>query len=173
VGAHPRHQARCRRPADPRRSTSHNLQRGPRMTAYALISGVIFRAPVQKISKAGKPYTVCTVKVGADDSASSEFWSVLIFSESAQLEMLRLEIGDAVAVRGKLKIETYTASDGTTRISRSILADATLGLRPAPREKKPKALAATLDTQKRAPASQETTTTTTTTDPGLDDEIPF
>jgi hypothetical protein len=85
------------------------------------------------------------------------------FSESAQLEMLRLEVADAVSVRGKMKIETYVANDGTTKISRSIFADAALGLRPAPRAPKKAA--------KAAPASQEQSAITT--DPDLDDSIPF
>jgi single-stranded DNA-binding protein len=123
------------------------------MTVFALVTGTIFRAPLQKTSKAGKPYTVCTVKAGSDDSASGDFWSVLIFSESAQLEMLRLEIGDAVAIRGKLEIKTYVANDGTTKISRSIFADAALGLRPAPRTQKPKVA-------KPAPMQEQSTTTT-------------
>jgi hypothetical protein len=110
------------------------------MTAYALISGVIFRNPVQKISKAGRPFTTCTIKAGSDDTASGDFWNVLIFSESAQLEMLRLEIGDAVSVRGKMKIEIFE-KDGQARISRTVFADAALGLRPAPREKAKKAAA--------------------------------
>jgi single-stranded DNA-binding protein len=63
----------------------------------------------------------------------------MCFSESAQLELLRLEVGDAVAVRGKMKLETYAANDGTTKISRSIFADSALGLRPVPRERKAKA----------------------------------
>jgi single-stranded DNA-binding protein len=108
------------------------------MTAYALITGTVFRAPTQRTSKAGKPFTVCTVKAASDDSGG-DFWNVLSFSESSQLELLRLEVGDAVSIRGKLKIETYIANDGTTKISRSIFADAALGLRPAPREKKAKA----------------------------------
>src|SRR6266404_4137098 len=109
------------------------------MSAFALITGVIFRAPLQKTSRAGKPFTTCTVKVGADDSASGDFWSIICFSDSAQLELLRLEAGDAVSVRGKMELKTYVANDGTTKISRSIFADSVLGLRPAPREKKPKA----------------------------------
>jgi single-stranded DNA-binding protein len=135
------------------------------MSTFILISGVVFRAPVQKISKAGKPFTSCTVKVGSDDAGSGDFWSVLIFSESAQLEMLRLEAGDAVSVRGKLKLELYTANDGQTKISRTIFADAVLGLRPTPRT--PKAKAAS------APSTHDQSTTTTATDPGLDDSIPF
>jgi single-stranded DNA-binding protein len=109
------------------------------MTAYALISGIIFRPPLQKTAKSGKPYTTCTIKVtGADDNASADFWNVLTFSESGQIELLRLEVGDAVSVRGKLKLEIFT-KDNEPRISRSIFADAALGLRPAPRTLKPKA----------------------------------
>ncbi len=136
------------------------------MTAYALISGVIFRAPTQKIAKSGKPFTTCTVKAGADDNTGGDFWNVLIFSESAQIEMLRLEIGDAVSIRGKFKIETYE-KDGQTRISRSIFADAALGLRPAPRTTKAKAAA------KPAPSSQEQASDAPTGAPPFDDGIPF
>ena len=129
------------------------------MTACALITGVIFRAPLQKISKAGKPYTICTVKAGADDSGGGDFWSVICFSESGQLELLRLEAGDAVSVRGKMKLEIFEA-----RISRSIFADAALGLRPAPREKKPRKAAADATPAKETAAG----------DPAFfSDDIPF
>jgi hypothetical protein len=133
------------------------------MSAFALVIGVLTRAPVQKTSKAGKPYTTCTIRAGSDDSGGGDYWSILSFSESSQLELLRLEVGDAIAVRGKLEIKTYTANDGATKISRSLFADAAIGLRPVPRTKAK---------AKPAPTSQEqTTTTTTATD--LNDEIPF
>jgi hypothetical protein len=140
------------------------------MTAFALISGVIFRAPLQKISKAGKPFTTCTVKVGADDTASSDFWTVLSFSESAQLELLRLEAGDAVSIRGKLKIETYVANDGTTKISRSIFADAAIGLRPVPRTSKAKAPPVG---SKAADAIVKQSIIPPSSAPPFDDDIPF
>jgi single-stranded DNA-binding protein len=139
------------------------------MTAYALISGVIFRAPTQRTAKSGKPYTTCTVKVGTDEG-TGDFWSAICFSESGQLELLRLEAGDAVSVRGKMKIELYTANDGQTKISRSIFADAALGLRPRaqPKAKTNKAVSTSHD-------QPTTTTTTTTTNPPdeLNDDIPF
>jgi single-stranded DNA-binding protein len=113
------------------------------MTAFALITGTLFKPAEQRSSsKTGKLFTTCTVKVGSDATGASDFWNVSSFSESSQLELLRLEVGDAVAVRGRLEIKTYVANDGTTKISRSIVADAALGLRPAPREKKPKKAAA-------------------------------
>jgi hypothetical protein len=125
------------------------------MSTFALITGTIFRAPVQKISKSGKPYTTCTVKAGSDDG-TGDFWSVICFSENGQLELLRLEAGDALSVRGKMKLEIFEA-----RISRTIFADAALGLRPAPRERKPKAA-------KPAPTSQQSTAA-----PPFDDGVPF
>jgi hypothetical protein len=124
------------------------------MTVFALVTGVVFRPAVQKISKTGRPFTTCTVKAGSDDSGGGDFWSVLIFSESAQLEMLRLEIGDAVSVRGKMKLEIFE-KDGQARISRTIFADGALGLRPVPREKKPKAA------KPAAPPDQSTATDAT------------
>jgi single-stranded DNA-binding protein len=112
------------------------------MTAFALISGVIFKRAEQRTSsKTGKLFATCTVKVGAD-TGGGDFWNVLIFSESAQLELLRLEVGDAVSIRGRLEIKTYVANDGQTKISRSIFADAALGLRPVPRAQKARAKAA-------------------------------
>jgi single-stranded DNA-binding protein len=145
------------------------------MTAYALIAGVIFRQAMQKTSKTGKQYTTCTVKVGSDDNAGGDFWSVMCFSESGQLELLRLELGDAVSVRGKLKIETYE-KDGQTRVSRSVFADAALGLRPAPRERKAKAppgskAADSLVKKSIIPPSTESSTDKTAS--FFDDEIPF
>jgi Single-strand binding protein family len=135
------------------------------MTAFALVTGTIFRAPAQRTAKSGKPYTVCTVKAGSDDSGGGDFWSVICFSESAQLELLRLEAGDAVSVRGKMKLEIFEA-----RISRSIFADAALGLRPAPRA--PKAKAAKSPTSQEQPAA--TPEETAAGGPAFfSDDIPF
>jgi hypothetical protein len=48
------------------------------MTAFALASGALSRAPELKTSKSGKPYVTATIKVAADNAA--QFWSVLAFS---------------------------------------------------------------------------------------------
>jgi hypothetical protein len=137
------------------------------MSVFVLVSGSLWKNPEQRTSsKSGKLFTVCTVKAGSDDTGGGDFWNILIFSESAQLEMLRLEVGDAVSIRGKLKIETYVAGDGTTKISRTISADAAVGLRPVPREKKPRAT-------KPAPTSLEPTNIMPSSAPPFDDDVPF
>jgi single-stranded DNA-binding protein len=108
------------------------------MTAFALVSGALFRAPEQKTAKTGKPYVAATIKVVTAGDNSADFWSILAFSDSAQAELLRLSEGDKVTIQGTFKLETYVARDGETRIGRTLFADHVLVLRQPPRERKPK-----------------------------------
>jgi single-stranded DNA-binding protein len=130
------------------------------MSAFALISGALFRAPELKTSKAGKPYVVATMKVAADKTA--DFWHIVAFSDSTQAELLRLGEGDKIAVQGALKIETYTGKDGQARISRSVTADNVLALRQPPKEREPKTERANPCDEAPAPSRAF-----------YDDEIPF
>jgi hypothetical protein len=107
------------------------------MSVSVLVSGSIFREPIQKTSQAGKPYTVATIKAGSGENAPAEFWSVLCFSDSGQEQLLRLGLNERVSVQGSMKIELFE-KDGQQRISRTIFVDSVLALRAPPREKKPK-----------------------------------
>jgi single-stranded DNA-binding protein len=132
------------------------------MTAFVLVSGSLWKNPEQRTSsKTGKLFTTASIRTSSADNAPADFWNLLIFSETVQSELMRLNEGDKVAVQGSLKLEIYNG-----KISRSVFVDAILPLRAPPREKKPKAA-------KPAPTSQETTTTTTTTttDPDLNDDL--
>jgi single-stranded DNA-binding protein len=102
---------------------------------HALVSGSLFRAPEQRISKSGKPYIVTTVKV-KDGDAAFQFVRATAFSESARAELLRLQDNDTVAVQGPLKVEQYiSAADGKTKIGLSIVADQILPLRQPPKQR--------------------------------------
>jgi hypothetical protein len=118
------------------------------LTAYCLITGTLFRAPEQKVSKTGKPFVVATIR--AKDGESSQWWKVLSFSESGGAELMRLSDGDAVSAQGALKVETYER-DGETRISMTCIADAVLPLRPAPKQRKAKEPA---EPRRRAPVDR-------------------
>ena len=96
------------------------------MSAFVLVTGTIFRKPEQRQSKAGKPFVTATVR--AKDGDTSQFWKVVVFSEPAQAELLRLQDGDAVTLQGAMRAELYE-KDGQHRISYSIVADAVLALR--------------------------------------------
>ena len=106
------------------------------MTAHVLVTGALFRAPEQRTSKAGKPFVTATIK--AKDGDAAQWWKVLVFSESAGAELLRLSDGDAVSAQGALRVETYD-KDGMTKVSLTCIADAVLPLRAAPKERKAKA----------------------------------
>jgi single-stranded DNA-binding protein len=114
------------------------------MTALALISGALSRTPELRTAKSGKAYATATIKVAADNAV--DFWSVLAFSESAQVELMRLGEGDKVSLQGSLKLEVYTSRDGESKISRTLFADHVLALRQPPRERKPSNAAAKRDT---------------------------
>jgi hypothetical protein len=137
------------------------------MTAFVLITGVLFKPAERRTSKAGKVFVVATVKAAAVDPLNNEFWNVLCFSESAQAEMLRLEAGEKLSIQGGLKLETFRRDDGEIRISKTVFCDCVLPLRAPPKERKAKV----------KPAEQQTLRPVNiipaTTSPDLDDEIPF
>jgi single-stranded DNA-binding protein len=128
------------------------------MTALALITGVLFRSPEQRTSKAGKSYVSATIR--AKDGDASQFWRVTAFSETTQAELMRLGDGDAVSVQGPLKVETYEI-DGATKLSLSIIADRVLALRQPPKERKAPASGPQRDAPYRGGAA------------AFDDSIPF
>lgn len=102
------------------------------MSAHILVTGVLFRAPQTKTSKAGKSFTTATLK--AKDGEATQWWKVLAFSESACAELARLSDGDALSVQGALKAETYE-KDGATKVSLTCIADTVLALRQPARKR--------------------------------------
>jgi single-stranded DNA-binding protein len=128
------------------------------MSAFVLVQGVLYRAE-QKTSKAGKPFVVATIR--AKDGEGSAWWKIIVFSESAQAELLRLQDGDALAVQGVLKVETYDKG-GETKVSLSLIADSVLALKQ-PRRSAPKQ-GRKSDAERPAPKSRP---------PAYDDDIPF
>jgi single-stranded DNA-binding protein len=97
------------------------------MTAFAIVTGAIFRAPEQRTSKAGKPFVTATIC--AKDGDASQWWRVTAFSESAQTELMRLAGGDSCCVQGAFKAELHQRGAGEARVSLSIIADHVLALR--------------------------------------------
>jgi single-stranded DNA-binding protein len=106
------------------------------MSVFVHVSGALGKQPQQRTSKRGTPYLTASLRVPAGNEI--EWWDLLVFNEGAQAEMLRLNPGEKLSAQGVLKIEIYRGGDGEPRISRTIIADAVLALRPAPRERKSK-----------------------------------
>jgi single-stranded DNA-binding protein len=124
------------------------------MTALALISGALFKEAETKIARAsGKPFVVAKLKVAADNAL--DFWRIVAFSETAQAELLRLGEGDKLSAQGSLKLEIYSSKDGEQKLSRTLIADHVLALRPPPRARKPKVAPATAADGPAAPGPRE------------------
>jgi single-stranded DNA-binding protein len=104
------------------------------MSAFAIVTGALFKAPEQRTSKAGKPFVTATIR--AKEGETTLWWKVVAFSESTQAEIMRLADGDGVSVQGSFKAEMYTPEGGEPRVSLSIIADRVLALRQPPRERK-------------------------------------
>jgi single-stranded DNA-binding protein len=110
-----------------------NYQKAPTMTVYALASGTLFRAAEERVGKAsGKTFVSATLKVRDGDAA--QFLRLLAFSTTAQSELLRLKDGEALAVQGNLKAETYE-KDGESRVSLAIMVNTVLPLRQKPQKR--------------------------------------
>jgi single-stranded DNA-binding protein len=132
------------------------------MTAFAIITGSLFKNPEQRDSKAGKPFVTATLKV--TDGDALQWWRVTAFSESAQAELMRLTEGDALSVQGAFKAELYRPDGGETKLSLSIVAGQVVALRQPPRERK----ATVPDTRTRQERSGSWTPGS-----GPNDSIPF
>lgn len=151
------------------------------MTAYALISGALFKAPEAKTSRNGKSFATATVKTRSDDN-KSEFWRLVAFNENVINELMRLGEGDTVSVQGPFKAELYHPEGSEPRVSMSIVADSVQPLRAAKKERTSK------DTGndkpiRRSPQAQAANGPNSdfrmrhhgghSSNPALDDDIPF
>lgn len=103
------------------------------MTAFVLISGVMYRTAEQKVGKSGKTYTGATVR--CREGAGALFWRVTAFSQSAQDELLRLRDGDHVSASGVFTPAIYQPPGADARLSLSLIADQVVALRPKPRSR--------------------------------------
>ena len=97
------------------------------MSARAIVSGALFKAPVSKVSKGGKPYALATVREGKGDAA--RWWKVFVFGDVAMAEVLRLGDGDPLAVAGEFDCQAYKTDAGEDRLSWSIMVDGVLSAR--------------------------------------------
>jgi single-stranded DNA-binding protein len=118
------------------------------MTAHVLVTGTLYRAPEQRVSKAGRNFVVATLRADYRDR-ETQWWKVACFSETAQAELMRLSEGDAVSCQGALQVETYD-KDGETKLSLSVRADHVLALRQPPRQRERKTEEPKPDTRTRA-----------------------
>jgi single-strand DNA-binding protein len=137
------------------------------MTIEVALFGVLGRDAESKTSKNGKPYLRLNVRCGDGDAV--QWISAMIFGDDVP-DAARLEKGSRVYLEGSLKLNEWTAQDGTKRHSLSVMSWhcklAAIGRnRPTKRESS--------DSEQRPESHSSDTRVRGTADRDLDDEIPF
>ena len=89
------------------------------MSIEAALFGTLGKDAEARTSKNGKPYLRLNIAVSEGESVT---WiSAMVFDERAIAVADKLVKGARVYLEGKLSLNEWTASDGTTRIGLSIL----------------------------------------------------
>jgi hypothetical protein len=101
----------------------------------AIISGSLFKQPIEKTSAAGKPYVLATIVEKIGDK--KRWIKAFIFSESTCAEVRRLGDGDPIAVAGEIDADVYTPQGGEPRVNWTVVVDGVLTARKPKREPRP------------------------------------
>lgn len=96
------------------------------MSARAIVAGALFKAPISKTSKPGKPYALATIREGKGDAA--RWWKAFVFGDDAMADVLRPADGDPLAVRGEFDCQLYKIEAGEEP-NGSIMVDGLLSAR--------------------------------------------
>lgn len=100
------------------------------MAIYVLLSGILHRDVVSRISQNGNRYATCNVRVEQDGQT---LWvNVICFDEAAQDELMRLKSGDALSIQGKATPGVYVKDD-EARPTLQVTALAVTPLQPKPK----------------------------------------
>jgi len=90
------------------------------MSIEAAFIGTLGRDAEAKTSKTGKPYLRLNVAVGSGDATQ---WVGVLSFDSSVIELAdKLLKGARVYVEGRLKLDSWTGQDGTTKHGLSVLA---------------------------------------------------
>ena len=101
----------------------------------AVVSGALARQPEERLSKAGKPYILASVREGSGDKA--RWISVFAFADEVRETISNMAAGAAIAVSGEIDAEVFTPEGGQARVSWSIRADAVLSANSGARKRSP------------------------------------
>jgi single-stranded DNA-binding protein len=147
------------------------------MSIHVLVTGILHKDAVSRVSQNGNNYATCTVRVEHD--GQTVWANVICFDEVAQAELLRLSAGDAVSIHGKGMPKVYMKDD-EARPSLQVTATGVLALQPkydpppksvaqqAPSRAKPKPKPAPKTSASRVQRSEEKHT-----EEGFDDPLDF
>jgi single-stranded DNA-binding protein len=143
------------------------------MSIHVLVTGILHKDAVSRVSQNGNNYATCTVRVEHD--GQTVWANVICFDEVAQAELLRLKAGDAVSIHGKGMPKVYMKDD-EARPSLQVTATGVLALQPK-YDPPPKSVAQPPTRAKPRPAPKTSARVQKAedkpTDDGFDDPLAF
>ena len=140
------------------------------MSIYVLLTGVLHKEAVSRVSQNGNSYVTCTVRV--EQEGQTVWANVICFDELAQGELTKLNAGDAVSLQGKATPKVYMKDD-EARPSLQVTASAVIALQPKrqtkPQPSKPRPVVTAAKPNPTGSRREEESVA----DDGFDDPLPF
>lgn len=100
------------------------------MALDVLAQGKLLKAAQQRTGASGKPFVTAQLAVSTEahgaGEADSLLVSVIAFRREVQDALLALGAGDAVAIAGRARLNTWNGTDGALRTGLSVVADGVL-----------------------------------------------
>ena len=97
------------------------------MSARAIVSGVLLKAPIEKASKAGNPFATFTIRESLN--GATRWWQAIAFGETAIEVLKEISVGEPIAVAGEITAEIYAPAGSESRINWRITVDGILSAR--------------------------------------------
>ena len=144
------------------------------MSARAIVSGVLLKAPIEKASKAGNPFATFTIRESLN--GSTRWWQAIAFVESVIEAVKELSVGEGLAVAGEITAEVYAPAGSESRINWRIQVDAVLSARkvkPEGATRKPQATKRDRAEASNTGGSALTAASWAAPTPLMNDDIPF
>jgi single-stranded DNA-binding protein len=159
-------------PANDCRVLNHFISKhrtGNDMSIHVLLTGVLHKNAVSRISQNGNEYVTCSVRVEQD--GQTVWGNVICFDAAVQAELMRLNAGDALSLQGKAMPKVYM-KDEEARPSLQVTATAVFALQTKNQAKPPTAKNRPKPSYKPS-SSDASHEEEKTADDGFDDPLPF
>jgi single-stranded DNA-binding protein len=146
------------------------------MSARAIVSGVLFKAPIEKASKAGNPFATFTIR--ENHNGATRWWQCITFNENEIESLKAMTPGEPIAVCGEISAEIYAPAGSESRVNWRISVDAVLSARKPPKAtpertgRKPKE-ARRLDRAEASTGGSALAAASWASPSPLNDDIPF
>jgi Single-strand binding protein family len=130
------------------------------MSARAIVSGVLFKAPIEKASKTGNPFA--TFPIRENHNGATRWWQGITFDKTAIAVLQEISVGEPIAVAGEITAEIYAPAGSESRINWRITIDAVLSARkvkPEVATRKPQAAKGRRDRAEASSAQAEASNT--------------